>query len=98
LNRHVFVAILVPLAMPITGFAAPSQAPPGAMACTGCHPTALGVDTPVVRLSDLSPSQIVSTMQAFRSGQRSATVMDRIAKGFSDEEVQAIAAWFGSQR
>jgi cytochrome c553 len=24
--------------------------------------------------------------------------MDRIAKGFTDEEVQAIAAWYASQR
>jgi cytochrome subunit of sulfide dehydrogenase len=98
LNSHAFIATLIPLAMPIAGFAATPQAPPGAMACTGCHPTALSVDTPVVRLSDLSPSQIVSAMQAFRSGQRSATVMDRIAKGFSDEEVRAIAAWFDAQR
>jgi cytochrome c553 len=31
-------------------------------------------------------------MKAFRSGQRPATVMDRIAKGFSDDEIRAIAA------
>jgi cytochrome c553 len=37
-------------------------------------------------------------MQAYRSGQRPATVMDRIAKGFSDDEIDAIAAWFGVQR
>ena len=36
-------------------------------------------------------------MQAFRAGQRPATVMDRIAKGFSDAEVQAIAAWYAQQ-
>ncbi len=32
-----------------------------------------------------------------RAGQRPATVMDRIAKGFSDAEVQAIAAWYAQQ-
>jgi cytochrome subunit of sulfide dehydrogenase len=36
-------------------------------------------------------------MQAFRSGARPATVMGRIAKGFSDDEVKAIAAWYGAQ-
>jgi len=25
-------------------------------------------------------------------------VMDRIAKGFTDEEIQAIAAWYATQR
>jgi cytochrome c553 len=37
-------------------------------------------------------------MQAFRSGQRAATVMDRIAKGVSDEETRAIAVWLGQKR
>jgi cytochrome c553 len=32
-------------------------------------------------------------MLAFRSGERPSTVMRRIAKGFSDDEIQAIAAW-----
>jgi cytochrome c553 len=37
-------------------------------------------------------------MAEFRSGQRPATVMGRIAKGFSDDEIKAIAAWWSSQR
>jgi cytochrome subunit of sulfide dehydrogenase len=36
-------------------------------------------------------------MQAFRAGQRPATVMDRIVKGFSDPEIAAIAAWYAAQ-
>lgn len=34
-------------------------------------------------------------MLAFKAGTRAATVMDRIAKGFSDEEIRAIAQWLG---
>ena len=41
---------------------------------------------------------IVRAMQEFRSGQRAGTVMDRIAKGFTDDEIQAIAAWFAAQK
>jgi sulfide dehydrogenase cytochrome subunit len=37
-------------------------------------------------------------MRAFRSGEKPATVMDRIAKGFSDEETRAIADWLGAQQ
>jgi len=37
-------------------------------------------------------------MQAFRRGDRAATVMDRIARGFSDDEVEAMAVWFEMQR
>jgi cytochrome c553 len=40
-----------------------------------------------------NPAAIVAAMQAFRSGERPATVMRRIARGFSDDEIRAIAAW-----
>jgi cytochrome c553 len=36
---------------------------------------------------------IVADMRAFRTGERPATVMDRIAKGFSDAETRSIAEW-----
>jgi len=36
-------------------------------------------------------------MEAFRSGQRPSTVMGRIAKGFSEEEIRRIAAWVAEQ-
>jgi cytochrome c553 len=52
----------------------------------------------VIPLSTLTAEQIETTMQAFRSGSRPSTVMDRIAKGFSDEEVRAIAKWFASDQ
>jgi cytochrome c553 len=52
----------------------------------------------VLRLAGQDAGAMVAAMQAFRSGQRPATVMDRIAKGFSDDEIKAIAAWFVTQR
>jgi sulfide dehydrogenase cytochrome subunit len=77
---------------------ASAEPPAGAASCTGCHPASSRVTSPVVRLSGLDRTAIVRAMQDFRSGQRTATVMDRIAKGFTDEEIQAIAAWFATQR
>ncbi len=78
--------------------AGPADAPPGAMSCSGCHPAAQSVDTTVPRLIDRNPGDIVAAMEAFKSGQRPSTVMDRIAKGFSDAEIKAIAIWYGAQR
>jgi sulfide dehydrogenase cytochrome subunit len=52
----------------------------------------------VPRIIGLDRAVIVKAMQEFRSGQRAATVMDRIAKGFTDDEIQAIAAWYAAQR
>jgi cytochrome c553 len=42
--------------------------------------------------------EIVSAMRAYRNGERSPTVMDRIAKGFSDEEIRAIALWLSARK
>jgi sulfide dehydrogenase cytochrome subunit len=81
-----------------TGAASAADAPPGAMSCSGCHPAGRGVDSTMTRLVGRSPADIVTAMQAFKSGQMPATVMDRIAKGFSDDEVKAIAAWYGAQK
>lgn len=78
--------------------AAQSMAPAGASACSGCHPRTGSAGAPVLPLHGREPNEIVAAMQAFRSGERPATVMDRIAKGFSDDEIRAIAAWLGGQR
>jgi cytochrome c553 len=78
--------------------ALPETAPPGAAACSGCHAASAKVDTPVPRIAGASADAIVKAMHEFRSGKRPATVMDRIAKGFSDEEVQAIANWYAAQK
>ena len=40
----------------------------------------------------------MTAMTGFRDGSRPATVMTRIAKGFSDDELRAIAAWFAAQK
>jgi cytochrome c553 len=91
-----FLAAVV-LACPGMDAARAAEAPPGVASCSGCHPANGNAGTPVPRLAGQDAGAIVAAMQAFRSGTRPATVMDRIAKGFSDEEVKAIAAWFMTQ-
>jgi cytochrome c553 len=77
---------------------ASAEPPAGAASCSGCHATSARVATPVPRLVGLEREAIVKAMQEFRSGVKAATVMDRIAKGFTDAEIQAIAAWYAAQR
>ncbi len=82
----------------IAAAVAAAEPPAGAAACSGCHPASPRVTSPVPPLTGLDRAVILRAMQEFRSGQRAATVMDRIAKGFTDEEIQAIAAWYATQR
>jgi cytochrome c553 len=95
---RLFLAVLLfAAAMPSAEAASPIP-PPGASSCSGCHAPSKSVDTPVPRLVGRSPAQIEAAMLAFRTGQKPASVMDRIAKGFSDDEIKAIAAWYGAQK
>jgi sulfide dehydrogenase cytochrome subunit len=81
------------------GFAsAASEPPPGASSCSGCHPASSAVESPVPRLAGRNAAELVAQMQAFRSGRQPATVMDRIAKGFTEAETAAIAAWYSEQK
>jgi cytochrome subunit of sulfide dehydrogenase len=75
-----------------------ADAPPGAASCSGCHAAPSKAQTPVPPLNGRPAADIVSQMAAFKSGERKGTIMDRIAKGFSDEETRAIAAWYEQQK
>ena len=37
-------------------------------------------------------------MRALRDGQRQATVMHQIARGYTDAQIDALAAWFSTQK
>ena len=88
------LAAAIVIAAPVGVFAAP---PPGAASCLGCHPVA-ATDSPVLSLAMLNAEQIETAMQEFRTDTRSATVMNRIAKGYADEEVHAIARWYAGAK
>jgi cytochrome c553 len=92
----IVTASLLSLAPADLGTAA--EAPAGATSCSGCHPAGRPVDTPVSRLAGRAAADIVTAMRAFRSGELRGTVMDRIAKGFSDDEIRAIADWYAAQQ
>jgi len=80
------------------GLARAADAPPGAVSCSGCHAANPSVGTPVPPLAGKPADEIASQMAAFRSGERKGTIMDRIAKGFSEEETRAIADWYAKQK
>lgn len=75
-----------------------AEQPPGAASCTGCHAVNARTKTSVPRIQGRSAADLASAMAEFRSGKRASTVMDRIAKGFTDDEMQPIAAWFAAQK
>jgi sulfide dehydrogenase cytochrome subunit len=72
-----------------------------AAGCAICHGTEgrpASKDSPLVPLAGLPRDYIASQMRAFREGKRPSTVMQQIAKGYTDPQVDALAAWFAAQK
>ncbi len=83
--------------------AAASAADPNAAmlsnACAGCHGThggSAGMSMP--SLAGQSKTAIVEAMKKFKSGDRPSTVMGRLAKGYSDAEIDLMGDFFSSQK
>lgn len=73
--------------------AAEVRAPAGASSCTGCHAEGAAMGA----LDGRPEAEIAGSLAAFRSGERPATIMNRIAKGFDAAESQKIAAYFAAR-
>ena len=95
LRIAVGIATIMALVVPAR---AASEPPPGAASCSGCHSARAAATTPVSRLYGRDAGEMLTAMAAFRDGSLPATVMNRIAKGFSDDELRPIAAWFAAQK
>lgn len=51
---------------------------------------------PIPPLQGLEAGEIETTLLRFKSGELQGTVMNRIAKGYTDLEIKALARYFGS--
>jgi cytochrome subunit of sulfide dehydrogenase len=66
--------------------------------CAGCHGTngsSVGPASPSIAAMD--PVVFVETMQAFQSGDTYSTIMGRIAKGYTEEELEQMGEYFHKQ-
>jgi len=69
--------------------------------CAICHGTegrSTTKDSPLIPLAGLPGDHIAAQMRAFRDGKRPATVMHQLSKGYTDAQIDAIAAWFAAQK
>jgi cytochrome c553 len=100
--RRLFVAALaawcagtVPAALAQSG---PDTARFVAANCANCHGTAGVAKGAMPSLAGTCKERIAENMRAFRDGKRPATVMHQIAKGYSDAQIDAVAAHFAAQK
>jgi sulfide dehydrogenase cytochrome subunit len=62
--------------------------------CAGCHGTDGASPGPIPSIKGLSSKYLVSAMKDYKADKRAGTVMNRIAKGYTDEEINLIAEHF----
>lgn len=69
--------------------------------CANCHGTNGHSQGGIPGLAGLGQSTLIAHMNAFKSGARSgpaATIMHQIAKGYTDEQIALMAAYFAAQK
>ncbi|HEY9148750.1 MAG TPA: c-type cytochrome [Gammaproteobacteria bacterium] len=86
-------AVAVTLSLPLAAHAEASRAAVLASTCFACHGTD-GKSPGAIPSIYGYPAEIMSShLKAFRAGSRAATVMDRHATGYTDEEIELIASY-----
>jgi len=65
--------------------------------CANCHNTNGRSLGGMPALAGRPKEAIVRQMRDFRSGARPATVMHQIAKGYTDQQIEALASYFAAQ-
>ena len=67
--------------------------------CAACHGTnGAGAGNTLPVLAGQPKNALVASMRAFKTGARPATIMHQIAKGYTDEQIEQIAAYLSQQK
>ena len=67
--------------------------------CAACHGTnGAGAGNALPVLAGQPKNALVASMRAFKTGARPATIMHQIAKGYTDEQIEQIAAYLAQQK
>ena len=62
--------------------------------CANCHGTAGKTAGAMPSLAGQPANYLSEQMRAFRDGRRPATIMHQLAKGYTDEQIDALAGHF----
>jgi len=68
-----------------------------ANACAACHGPEGRSTGMIPSLRDLSPNALHDSLRAYRSGERTGTVMNRLTQGLDDADIDAITAHFAAK-
>ena len=68
-----------------------------AATCANCHGTNGQAKGDMKPLAGLSADKIVAMVADYKSGAQPATIMHQISKGYTNEQIRLVAAYFAAQ-
>jgi sulfide dehydrogenase cytochrome subunit len=92
------IGTLLALACGIANAQGDARARDLAATCANCHGTSGKAQGAVPALAGQSKADLVQKMNDFRDGKRPATIMHQLAKGYTPEQIDAMAGWFAQQK
>ena len=96
-RRGMLMLMLACVAGPAAAEGIPADARLAAT-CTGCHGTnGVSVGDALPRLAGQQKDLLLASLKAFKSGERPATVMTQLTKGYTDEQLERLAEFFSQQ-
>ncbi len=96
-NTALLAAVLASALMCTPASSQPIPSPTLSNNCAGCHGTFGYSAAPMPIIAGLSEAYFGQVMRQYKNGRRSATIMGRLAKGYTDTEIDDMAAFFASQ-
>lgn len=69
-----------------------------AASCFSCHGPSGASTNAMPAIDKMSAGVLTAALKAFRGGEAQGTVMNRVAKGYTDDEIAAIGQYFAAQR
>ncbi len=73
-----------------------SQVRVWAAACANCHGTMGKAEQGMESLAGKDKDELLQKMLDFKTGKKPATIMHQLSKGYSDEQLQQLAAYFAA--
>jgi len=69
-----------------------------ASTCAGCHGVSGNALTGMPPLAGQSKEALLRTLKDYKDGKRPATVMHQLAKGYTDAQLELMAAYYAAQK
>ena len=101
MRRILFATLGIALASPaLAADPASVSGSPALLAanCANCHGTDGRTEHAIPPLAGLAKPHLINILKEYKEGKREATIMHQLAKGYTDQEIEALSDYFSKQK